>query len=125
MLQHRVRFSASKERRAAVRYPCPGDTTCAVRDSRRDRHFPAGVWNISLSGVCLLLKPTFTPGSLLTVELGSQAQAFRCHLPVEVRHSDICFPNDAWLLGCAFARPLRLDDLLALGVPAAPPRVVR
>ena len=64
-----------------------------------------------MTGIALLADQPFETGQLLTLELRhAQLGVVRKYL-IEVRHADICCPNDAWLYGCRFARPLRDDEL--------------
>jgi hypothetical protein len=107
-------FPSGPERRTAARHPCHVGTVCQVLEPGSDRAWVAGVWNISRGGISLLLEQRFEPGRTLSLELRNEQRDFFCRLGFEVRYSGICFPNGAWLHGCAFDRELRETELRAL-----------
>jgi hypothetical protein len=114
MPQHPSQFRDDRDRRASERFPCHPETTCEVTEPETGQVRPAAVWNVSAGGISLLLSPRFEPGRVLTAELRNAARAFSCRTTLEVRYSGICFPNGAWLHGCAFGCPLGEEDLQAL-----------
>jgi hypothetical protein len=107
------RSTEDLERRRAPRCEPDGAVTCAIRDPRTGSWHPAAIRDISLTGLALLSDQEFEAGQILTVELRQEKRGITRKYLVEVRHADICCPNDAYLFGCRFARFLR-DDELAL-----------
>jgi hypothetical protein len=114
MRKHPWRSPDGKDRRKAERCFCDAATSCEILDPEANCFLPAAVWNISRGGICLLLRPRFELGRVLTIELENKVREFFCRLDLEVKYSGICFPNGAWLHGCAFRRPLQEEELAAL-----------
>jgi hypothetical protein len=114
MRDHSWRSPEGEDRRREERYFCNAETSCQVLDPQANCFWPAAVWNISRGGICLLLGPRFEPGRVLIIELENKDRDFFCRLDMEVKYSGICFPNGAWLHGCAFSRPLEEEELAAL-----------
>lgn len=102
------------ERRGELRFSCDGGTSCQILDPRSGYFWPAAIRNLSSGGICLVTGRQFQCGELLTLELKNPARGFVRKCLVEVKHSDICCPNDSWLHGCRFARPLREEEVQAL-----------
>jgi hypothetical protein len=102
------------EQRVAVRYPANPESMCQVLDPKSGQPWPAWVRDVSLTGICLLLEPHFEPGQRLPLEVHNPGKQFFRRIVIEVKHSDILCPNDAWLHGCAFERPLSEEELLVL-----------
>lgn len=102
------------ERRREPRYVCDPDTSCQVLDPRTGCSWPAAIRNLSAAGICLLTSRQFELGELFAIELHNARRGFTRKYLAEVRHSDICCPNDSWLHGCRFARPLREEELREL-----------
>ena len=99
------------ERRRAPRCEADIGVCCALREPRTGRWRLAEVRDISTTGIALLAERPCETGQLLTVELRDSQRGLTRRYLVEVRHADICLPNDDWLHGCQFARPLRDDEL--------------
>jgi len=99
------------ERRRTTRCPTDISICCAVREPRTGRWRQAAIRDFSVTGIALLADRLFEPGQLLTIELRNLESGVTRKYLIEVRHADICYPNDDWLHGCRFARPLRDDEL--------------
>lgn len=99
------------ERRRAPRCEVDIGVCCALREPRTGRWRLAAIRDISTTGIALLSERPCELGQLLTIELADSERGLARRYLVEVRHADICFPNDDWLHGCQFARPLRDDEL--------------
>lgn len=99
------------ERRRAPRQAVDAGVCCALRDPQTGRWRPAGVRDISLTGIALLTTCQLDSGQVLTIELRHEDRGLIRKYLIEVRHSDICCPNDAFLHGCRFALPLRIEEL--------------
>lgn len=99
------------ERRRAPRYKPDEAVCCTIQNLHTGDSWPTAIRDISLTGIALLVAQSFETGQLLTIQMQhAKLRLVRKYL-VEVRHADICCPNDAWLHGCRFARPLRDDEL--------------
>jgi hypothetical protein len=108
------RGSDDLERRLARRFVCDPGSSCQVLDPRTGRSWPAAIRNLSATGTSLLVGRQFEASKLLSIELHHAGRGFSRKYLVQVRHSDICCPDDTWLHGCCFARPLREEELQAL-----------
>jgi hypothetical protein len=102
------------ERRRAPRFEAATGVFCQILNPRNGRTWPAAIRDISLTGIALLASQQFEEGTLLTIELRNVDWGFVRKFLVEVRQSEICCPNDAFLHGCRFARPLRGEEMRAL-----------
>jgi hypothetical protein len=68
------------------------------------------VWNISLSGVSMLLPERVEPGTPLSGELVTTEDAGR--LPVRMRVAHVCLLQTGdYFLGAQFDRPLTPDEM--------------
>jgi hypothetical protein len=105
------RVTSELERRRAPRNPPDADVYCLIRDPRSGSWRPGGIRDISATGIALLTNAFFETERLLTIELRDSKRGIARKYLVEVRHSDICCPNDTWLHGCRFIHPLSDDDL--------------
>lgn len=101
------------ERRAWVRYPCAGDTSCLPIVAAPDSQWPGQVVDLSAGGVGVLLPRRFETGTVLSIEVQEKEGEGTRHLigrVVRVTRG----PDNRWLLGCTFVRPLTEDDVQAL-----------
>lgn len=105
------RISDVLERRRATRRAPEASVCCAIRDPRTGQTSSAAIRDISLKGIMLLAAQQFENGQLLTIELQNAKSGVTRKYLVEVCHADICCPNDSFVHGCRFARPLREDEL--------------
>lgn len=99
------------ERRRVLRSEADASVVCALREPHTGRWRLAAIRDISVTGIALLAEQTTELGQLLTIELRRSQSGLARRYLVEVRHADICYPNDDWLLGCQFVRALGDDDL--------------
>jgi hypothetical protein len=108
-----------EERRRSLRYPCHLRTYCRLIGTGLTESRSALAWDLSASGVNLVLSRPFLPGSLLTVELEGPGQRIAPWLMMRVVHVSERVPGE-WVLGCAFERQLADSDVqnLLLGVVA-------
>jgi hypothetical protein len=72
----------------------------------------AKVHNISVTGISLILQRWIKPGTVLLIKLQTPSQRLSRPLPVRVMHATQ--QADGWLIGCAFVRRLRDEDLQTL-----------
>lgn len=105
------RLSDVLERRRASRWSPDASVSCTIRDPRTGHWWSAAIRDISLTGIMVFAEQQFEDRQLLTIELRNTKTGFTRKYLVEVCHADICCPNDAYLQGCRFARPLRDGDL--------------
>ena len=100
------------ERRIWVRTPSDRDVCCqkmpglATDDS--DTGWLGKVRDVSTGGVALLLTRPFEAGTILILELETEAAELR--RVIEVVHA-APENNGHWILGCVFASPLGEDEL--------------
>ncbi len=98
------------DRRRATRLEVHAGVCATVFDAITGQSWPSAIRDISLTGIALLMEQTFAVGQLLGVELRNGEHGSVRNYLVEVRHSDICCPNDAYLHGCRFVDPLSEDE---------------
>ncbi len=103
-----------EDRRSATRFAPDPDVSCLVLDRDMGCWRPASVRDISLTGIALLAAEPFDKENVLTIELRLDKRGFVRKFLIEVRHADICCPNDAWLHGCQFTHPLSEYELQLL-----------
>jgi hypothetical protein len=109
---------ASANRRAAPRFQPAFGTTYTFR--RGDAYAVGLVWNISASGVSMLLADPPGPGEELTGELTAGAAVEG--LPVALRVVHVRpVPTGDYFLGARFARPLAPEELRPFLAPGADP----
>lgn len=100
------------DRRAWVRYPCPGDATCQSGPLRSGVYWPARIQNLSAGGLALLVHHRVEEGMLLSVTVQPSVGCSRTLLVRVVRFGVLtAHPGLRWLAGCEFVEPLS-DDLL-------------
>ncbi len=90
------------ERRAVERQP-GAPLQCRVIDPLDESAVPAGSWNVSSRGVCVVVEPHFAPGSHVEVTFHGPAGGPCVHRMAEVVHT-LLVPSlrEMWLTGCAF-----------------------
>src|SRR5262245_36902553 len=110
------RKTCELERRSAPRLTPNPEVSCLVLDADTGCWRPAAIRDISLTGIALLATQPFNKENVLTIELRLDRQSFVRKFLIEVRHADICCPNDAWLHGCQFTHPLSEYELELLTV---------
>jgi hypothetical protein len=102
------------DRRRAPRFAPDPEVSCLVLDPDVGCWRPATVRDISLTGIALLATEPLNTRRVLTIELRLDKRGFVRKFLIEVRHADICYPNDAWLHGCQFTHPLSEYELQLL-----------
>ncbi|MBA4066862.1 MAG: PilZ domain-containing protein [Isosphaera sp.] len=109
---------APANRRAAPRFQPAFGTVYTFR--RGDAYAVGLVWNISVSGVSMLLADPPEPGEEVSGEL--TAGAADAGLPVAVRVVHVRrVPTGDYFLGAKFARPLSPEELRPFLAPGADP----
>lgn len=98
------------ERRRGPRFRPTPRVSCHVVTEGSERQLEAAIWNVSARGLALLLQQRLEPGTPLALYLGCD-EALPFATATVVRHSQICFPNDAWLVGVALDQPLTSEEL--------------
>jgi hypothetical protein len=98
------------DRRAWVRFRSDQDIACQTEETNSG--WLGKVQNISPGGIALALRRRFEPGTVLIVELATEADA-PLRLSVRVIHATQ-ERNDRWIIGCAFASPLSQHELQSL-----------
>jgi serine/threonine protein kinase len=109
----------ASERRRSVRYPCTLPTVCDLLISIHaegegaQESWPGTALDLSVSGVRLLLKRRFEPGTVVTVLLRGPDQALRRQLGMRVTWVERA-RDGQWLTGGTFVPPLERGDLRQL-----------
>lgn len=112
--------SSSAERRIANRFQPAFGTVCRFRNRGDSGYRTVGlVWNISETGVSMLLADPPKRGAELDAELTSELS--NTGLPVTLRVVHVReMPIGDFFLGAQFDRPLEPDELKRFLVPVAP-----
>jgi hypothetical protein len=110
------RKPARPERRAAARHPCTLETTC-LQATDGETAWDAQVIDISATGVGLLLKRRFEPGTLLSFRLEGPSGTQSFNALARVVHARRQ-PSGGWLLGCALVGELDAAQLRAFRASA-------
>jgi serine/threonine protein kinase len=105
--------SRRRERRASVRYSASLEASCQPTSRLKERCWSARIQDISSSGVCLILRRRFEPGTVLTAELQGATNTITKTLLVHVMRVHEQSPRK-WSVGCAFDRELNEFELKAL-----------
>jgi hypothetical protein len=107
-------LSGPLDLRSAERFPGDPQCFCQVNDSSRNGPNTGVVWDISAAGIGFVLDRRLEPGAVVELEMTNPQRAFSCRVLVRVIHSDIQFPNDAWLHGGFFLREFGANELECL-----------
>jgi hypothetical protein len=121
MTQRSMLFEAERsendprtERRAWVRFGSEQEVCCLPATpsapDEPDAAWLAIVRDVSPCGIGLTTKRRFEPGTVLILELSATPKEVTRPLPVRVVHA-AQEGKDRWIIGCAFAAPLRKDEL--------------
>ncbi len=102
-----------RDRRAAVRFSTNLETCCQPTCRIKERSWSGRIQDISATGVCLLLRRRFEPGTILTAELQGAAQSITKTMLVRVLRVQEQ-ARRRWSIGCAFDRELSELELKAL-----------
>jgi hypothetical protein len=100
------------ERRVAPRHPCSLVTSCHLIADLEGVPHSVKVRNISASGISLVLDRSIDPQSIVSIQLTNTTRNFTCSLRVRVIYN-IEHPSGEWIMGGAFTRRLKEDELQA------------
>jgi hypothetical protein len=110
------RKPARPERRSSDRHPCTLETSC-LQATDGQGAWDAQVVDISTTGVGLLLKRRFEPGTLLSFRLEGPAGGQSFNALARVIHTTRQAAG-GWLLGCALVGELDAAQLRAFRASA-------
>ena len=101
------------ERRAWVRMSkeLRGEPMTATDES--DTAWLGTIYNVSTTGIALILKRPFEPGTLLFIDLSANPNPVLQRRPVRVVHATSKEEN-RWIVGCLFASPLSQQELRSI-----------
>jgi serine/threonine protein kinase len=105
--------SRTPERRAAVRFSTSLEASCQPTGRVKERSWSGEIYDISSTGVCLLLRRRFEPGTILTAELQGKQDCLTKTMLVRVlrvREES----RRRWSIGCSFDRQLSDVELTSL-----------
>jgi hypothetical protein len=102
-----------KDRRESVRYGINLETSCRLLAMVQGEPQPVRVRNISAGGISLVLPHEVSADELLEVELLNRPEMFLCKLQVRITYR-VEHPTGDWIIGGAFTRKLREDELKSL-----------
>jgi len=102
-----------KERRQSVRYGINLETSCRLLAMVQGEPHPIRVRNISAGGISLVVPHEVPADQLLEVELLNRPEMFLCKLQVRITYR-VEHPTGDWIVGGAFTRALREDELKSL-----------
>lgn len=108
------------ERRRVTRHSCSDRLVRAVVFLGTEA-CPGPIQDLSLGGLCMVLKAIVAPGEWLNIELRNSTDAVSLCKTARVVHATPTQPKqlDLWSVGCEFAEPLARDQLRKLlGVAA-------
>ena len=100
---------AAAERRVANRHPAVG-TVCRLDDSEAEKTSTALVWNISASGVSMLVPKPLSPGSGVHGVLETIRGRHPLPVDMHVVHVKQLETGDYWM-GAHFDRPLTASEM--------------
>jgi hypothetical protein len=101
------------ERRAWVRYPRRLEMVWQLFGARQDEGWSASLFDISQTGVGLIINRSFPPGTVLTVRLRPCSRTPSRTMLVRVKHCT-ARPDGEWLVGCTFVVKLKDGELKGL-----------
>jgi hypothetical protein len=107
-----LRETDRMEQRVAERYAGGSKSFCQLFKKEEGQWLPAWIRDISSTGINLLTKHRFEPGTLVLATLENEERNRRTTLELVVMHTIQC-PNDAWFHGAAFSRNLTDEELKA------------
>ena len=108
-------MSASKDHRVWVRYARSPDMPGVAETQAGNEQvaWSAQIQDISRGGVSLIGNRSFDPGTVLKIDLPNSDQVVPSTVLARVVHAN-AKPNGVWVLGCAFVKELREEELRAL-----------
>ncbi len=100
------------ERRSAVRHPGHQTTVCRASDLLDEDEVEAGVWNVSRTGLCVLIESHYRRGRKLILELWSPHLSAPAQAFAEVAYAlELPSARPIWMTGCTLAQPQLLEGL--------------
>ncbi len=109
--------SPPTERRHSVRYACRERPVLRFLVRASGQRGMAILWDVSVSGVSLVLPHRLEPGTVLALELPGRYTDRATLVSGQVIHATLQ-PDSSWRMGCALASRLsepQLHDLLEAG----------
>jgi hypothetical protein len=107
---------ATDERRAHVRFPCEGDSSCSPITAGRGQGWSGKIRDISRGGIGILLSRRVELGTLLSIEIqlanNRNAGTQLARVVHVTPHS-----GGGWVIGCCFTNELSDDEVAALANP--------
>ncbi|MBI3407712.1 MAG: PilZ domain-containing protein [Planctomycetes bacterium] len=101
---------ARQDGRRWIRFPCHVETVCYTSETVPGERRSARILNVSAGGIGLLLPCQFSEGTLLQLEIPSEAARLALIRVIRVvEHS-----AGGWFLGCEFADQLGAEELQEL-----------
>lgn len=100
------------DQRSRPRFPCEIEAKYQSISTGDAPVRLTNVWNISTTGVGLLVNEAIAPGTLLNLELFSPHSRSKTILGCVVHVT--CQDSDSWIVGCNFITEMSEDDLQAL-----------
>lgn len=105
-----ISSAPSRERRTAPRRQPSVGTVCRLTSSAGDSVGMGLVWNISTSGISMLLHERVEPGTMIRVDLMTQDESFSVPRQIQVRHISGLRTGD-YIMGGQFLQPLDPDEM--------------
>jgi hypothetical protein len=103
MLPMNAKLSRQPERRRAKRQAGLIPLSCEVIDPFDESVAPAVTWNISATGVCMVIERHYPPGRPIEVAIQSSADIAPVHQLARVVHAlEVPSVREMWLTGCSF-----------------------
>jgi hypothetical protein len=112
MLPSSAKGPQAGERRAAERHACKPHLLCEVIDPLDQTVVPVGAWDVSATGVCVVVESHFAHGAHIEVAFRTPGHDDSVRRFAEVVHT-VLVPSrrEMWLTGCAFSEGLKEGDL--------------
>ena len=104
---------SGSERRASPRFACTLETSCRLLGPRKD-HTQARVLDVSTGGVALWLNRWYDSGTFLAVDLPGEKGDPDVHPSVVKIQYAVPQGGNWWMVGAAFARNRRQEEIKAL-----------
>ena len=101
------------ERRAWIRYPRRLTTIGQLFGARQEEAWTATLFDISQTGVGVIINRSFPPATVLSVRLQTGSREFSKTMLVRVKHC-AARENGEWLVGCTFVVKLKESELKEL-----------
>jgi len=92
-----------RDRRKDERHAFHSKISCHVIDLLSEKTSPAGPWNMSNGGVCVLVASQYRPGTYLEMEFRGAGDGASLNVFAQVVHT-VLVPSfhEMWLTGCSF-----------------------